>query len=51
MTVHGLYRDLKIAVSNFGIREVRLCNVCCRGIKIRVSSFFKYIRESLTFPQ
>ena len=37
MMVHGLYRDLKIVVSNLGIRELRLCNVCCRDIKIRVS--------------
>ena len=40
MMVHGLYRDLKIVVSNFGIRGLRLCNVCCRGIKIRVSFYF-----------
>ena len=49
--MHGLYRDLKIVVSYFGIRKVRLCNVCCRDIKIRVSfnsssfpiSFFLFV--------
>src|ERR1700721_1938162 len=39
MMVHGLYQDLKIVVSSFGIREVRLCNVCCTDIHIQVSFF------------
>jgi hypothetical protein len=50
MMVHGLYRDLRIVVFNFGIREVRLCNACCRAIKIQVSfSILFCFGEMLTF--
>jgi hypothetical protein len=47
MMVHGLYLDLKIVVSNFGTREVRLCNVCCRDIKIRVSFFLFFVLRGI----
>ena len=50
MMVHGLYQDPKIVVSSFGIRGVRLCNVCCRVIKIQVSLFAGGKGSLLTLP-
>ena len=47
--VHGLYRVLKIVLSIFGTRELRLCNVCCWDIKIRVSFYFISFYFKLVF--
>jgi hypothetical protein len=47
--VIGLYQDLKIVVSSFGIRKVRLYNVSCRDIKIQVEFLLSLFLLSL-FP-
>ena len=43
MMAVGLYQDLKIVVSSFGIRQVRLYNVYCRDIKIQVIGFLSFL--------